>query len=94
MALLEVKDLQVHFPIRGGLFSRQVGEVKAVDRVNLQLRPARPTVLSVNPVQAKQLPAGLLSALIRSQGAAFCSKVQIWLPKVHASRTMSAVMCK
>ncbi|MBY0012850.1 ABC transporter ATP-binding protein [Paenibacillus typhae] len=37
MALLEVKDLQVHFPIRGGLFSRQVGEVKAVDRVNLTI---------------------------------------------------------
>lgn len=37
MALLEVKDLQVHFPIRGGLFSRQVGEVKAVDRVNFTI---------------------------------------------------------
>ncbi|WP_438497108.1 ABC transporter ATP-binding protein [Paenibacillus sp. IHBB 3054] len=37
MALLEVKDLQVHFPIRGGIFSRAVGEVKAVDRVNFTI---------------------------------------------------------
>lgn len=37
MALLEVKDLQVHFPIRGGIFSRAVGQVKAVDRVNLTI---------------------------------------------------------
>ncbi|KQO15721.1 ABC transporter ATP-binding protein [Paenibacillus sp. Leaf72] len=37
MALLDIKDLKVHFPIRGGLFGRTVGEVKAVDGVSLSI---------------------------------------------------------
>ena len=32
--ILEVKDLQVHFPIRRGLLQRTVGHVKAVDGVS------------------------------------------------------------
>jgi peptide/nickel transport system ATP-binding protein len=36
--LLEVKDVHTHFPIKGGLFSRQVGEVKAVNGVSFQLK--------------------------------------------------------
>ncbi|WP_353892662.1 dipeptide ABC transporter ATP-binding protein [Proteinivorax hydrogeniformans] len=32
--LLEVKDLYKHFPIKGGVFSRTVGHVKAVDGVS------------------------------------------------------------
>jgi len=34
MALLEVKNLKVHFPIKGGVFGRTVGYVKAVDDVS------------------------------------------------------------
>ncbi|ADU28407.1 ABC transporter ATP-binding protein [Evansella cellulosilytica] len=37
MALLEVKDLKVHFPIRGGLFRRVVDQIKAVDGVSLNI---------------------------------------------------------
>ena len=29
--LLKIKDLKVHFPVYGGVFSRKVNEVKAVD---------------------------------------------------------------
>ena len=36
--LLEVRDLKKHFPIRRGLFSRTVGEVKAVDGVTFWVR--------------------------------------------------------
>ena len=36
-ALLEVKDLKVHFPIRRGVFRRTVGHVKAVDGVSLSV---------------------------------------------------------
>ncbi|MBM4109798.1 MAG: ABC transporter ATP-binding protein [Phycisphaerae bacterium] len=36
--ILEVKDLQVHFPIRRGLLQRTVGHVKAVDGVSFTLR--------------------------------------------------------
>jgi oligopeptide/dipeptide ABC transporter ATP-binding protein len=33
--ILEVRDLQKHFPIKGGVLRRQIGSVKAVDGVNL-----------------------------------------------------------
>ncbi|MGA4538638.1 ABC transporter ATP-binding protein [Uniformispora flossi] len=36
--LIEVADLQVHFPLRGGLFNRHAGAVKAVDGVSFRLR--------------------------------------------------------
>ena len=35
--LLTVQDLLVHFPIRAGVFQRQVGAVKAVDGVTFSL---------------------------------------------------------
>jgi peptide/nickel transport system ATP-binding protein len=38
-ALLQVHDLKMHFPIRRGFFQRVVGHVKAVDGVNLFIRP-------------------------------------------------------
>ncbi len=36
-SLLQVKDLKVHFPIKKGIFQRTVGQVKAVDGVDLTL---------------------------------------------------------
>jgi oligopeptide transport system ATP-binding protein len=35
--IIEVDDLKVHFPIRGGMFRKPVGAVKAVDGVTLQV---------------------------------------------------------
>jgi len=37
--LLEVNQLKMHFPIRGGVFRRQVGTVYAVDDVSLRVKP-------------------------------------------------------
>jgi peptide/nickel transport system ATP-binding protein len=37
-ALLELRDLKMHFPIKQGFFSRTVGHVKAVDDVDLKIR--------------------------------------------------------
>lgn len=37
-ALVDVRDLKKHFPIKQGLFSRTVGQVKAVDGVTFWLR--------------------------------------------------------
>jgi len=37
--LLEVKDLEVHFPIKTGLFSRTTGYVKAVDGITFDVKP-------------------------------------------------------
>ncbi len=44
-AILEVKDLKVHFPIRRGVFRRTVGHVKAVDGVSLTVREGRTLAL-------------------------------------------------
>jgi peptide/nickel transport system ATP-binding protein len=43
--LLEVRDLQVHFPIRRGIFKRTVGHVRAVDGVSLAIPPGRTLAL-------------------------------------------------
>ncbi len=43
--LLEILDLQVHFPIQKGLFKRTVGQVRAVDGVSLMLRKGRTLAL-------------------------------------------------
>ncbi len=37
-SILDVKDLKVHFPLKGGLFSRTVRHCKAVDGVSLTLK--------------------------------------------------------
>ena len=36
--LVEVEDLKVYFPIRAGIFKTEVGTVKAVDGITLQIR--------------------------------------------------------
>jgi oligopeptide/dipeptide ABC transporter ATP-binding protein len=41
MALLEVNHLTKYFPVRKGVFSRTVGEVKAVDRVSFTLEKGK-----------------------------------------------------
>lgn len=37
--LLDVSNLRMHFPVRGGIIPRQVGAVRAVDGVSLQIGP-------------------------------------------------------
>ncbi|WP_435749839.1 ABC transporter ATP-binding protein [Thauera sp. AutoDN2] len=44
-AVLEVRDLAVHFPVRKGLLQRPVGYVRAVDGVSLRLMPGRTLAL-------------------------------------------------
>jgi peptide/nickel transport system ATP-binding protein len=43
--LLQASDLQVHFPIRRGVFRRTVGHVKAVDGVSLAIHEGRTLAL-------------------------------------------------
>jgi len=44
-ALLQVRELKVHFPIRKGLFKRTVGQVKAVDGVSFDIAAGRTLAL-------------------------------------------------
>jgi peptide/nickel transport system ATP-binding protein len=37
--ILRVENLKMHFPVRGGILLRQIGALKAVDGVNLAIRP-------------------------------------------------------
>lgn len=41
MGFLEVRDLKVHFPIKGGVFNRTVGHIKAVDGVSFSLEQGK-----------------------------------------------------
>ncbi len=41
MSLLEVKDLKVHYPIRGGFFQTIVDYVYAVDGVNMVIEEGK-----------------------------------------------------
>ena len=43
--VLETRDLSVHFPLKKGLLRRTVGWVRAVDGVNLRLRPGQTLAL-------------------------------------------------
>jgi peptide/nickel transport system ATP-binding protein len=43
--LVKIQGLKVHFPIRQGLFRRTVGQVKAVDGVDLDIMPGSITAL-------------------------------------------------
>jgi len=37
--LLSVRDLKMHFPVRGGLFLKSIGAIRAVDGVSLDIAP-------------------------------------------------------
>lgn len=41
MSLLEVKDLKVHFPIRGGILNRKIDAVRAVDGVSFTIEAGK-----------------------------------------------------
>jgi peptide/nickel transport system ATP-binding protein len=43
--LLQVSDLRVHFPIRKGVLQREIGQVKAVDGVSLEIPQGRTLAL-------------------------------------------------
>jgi peptide/nickel transport system ATP-binding protein len=44
-ALLSIEDLRIHFPIRGGLLRRTIGQVRAVDGVTLSIAAGRTLAL-------------------------------------------------
>ncbi len=65
-ALLEVRDLRKHFPVRGGILNRAVAWVKAVDDVDLEVRPGEVLGIVGESGCGKSTTARLLMHLIRA----------------------------
>src|SRR5262249_10651689 len=63
-ALLSVRGLQKHFPIRGGILRREVGSVKAVDGVDFDIRPGETLGLVGESGCGKSTTARLILRLI------------------------------
>ena len=63
--LLEMRQLSKHFPIRGGVLQRQVGVVKAVDRVNLSVLPGETLTLVGGSGAGKSTLARLVLQLMK-----------------------------
>jgi len=66
--LLEASDLQVHFPIRRGVFRRTVGHVKAVDGVSLAIREGRTLALVGESGSGKTTVGKAILQLVRPTG--------------------------
>ena len=64
-ALLEVRDLKVHFPIRRGILRRTVGHVKAVDGVSLAVAEGRTLALVGESGSGKTTVGKAILQLIR-----------------------------
>ncbi len=66
--LLEVRDLQVHFPIRRGLLRRTIGHVKAVDGISLSIGEGRTLALVGESGCGKTTAGKAILQLIRPTG--------------------------
>lgn len=70
--ILKVQDLNVYFPIRKGFFKRNIGWVKAVDRVNLQIYQGQTLALAGESGCGKTtLARGLLRLIEPTSGEIF-----------------------
>ncbi|MDZ4201545.1 MAG: ABC transporter ATP-binding protein [Gallionella sp.] len=70
--LLQVENLQVHFPIRKGLLQHTVGQVKAVDGVSLAIAPGRTLALVGESGCGKTTLGKALLQLIRPTAGSVC----------------------
>ena len=63
--LLELRQLNKHFPIRGGVLQRQVGAVRAVDNLNLSVFPGETVTLVGGSGAGKTILARTIVQLIK-----------------------------
>ncbi|MBO6541464.1 MAG: ATP-binding cassette domain-containing protein [Rhizobiaceae bacterium] len=77
-ALLQVRDLKVHFPIRQGVLQRQVGAVRAVDGVGFELARGETLGLVGESGCGKSTTGLALVGLIEpTAGQVFCEGVDV-----------------
>src|SRR5690606_3230115 len=63
--ILEVKDLKKHFPVTGGVFSRVIGHVRAVDGVSFSVRRGETLALVGESGCGKTTTGRLIARLYR-----------------------------
>ena len=68
MPLLEVRNLRVYFPIRGGILGRTVGYTKAVDGVNFHIEPGQTVGLVGESGSGKSSVGKAILGLLRIYG--------------------------
>jgi peptide/nickel transport system ATP-binding protein/oligopeptide transport system ATP-binding protein len=67
-ALVQVRDLEMHFPIRAGFFARQVGAVRAVDGVSFDILRGETLGLVGESGCGKSTTARLITRLLDPTG--------------------------
>ena len=76
--LLSVKNLRVHFPVRGGVLLRQTGAVRAVDGVSLEIAPGETLGLVGESGCGKSTLGKALVRLIKpTAGSIFFNQIDI-----------------
>lgn len=63
--ILQVKNLKQYFPIRGGVFQRTVGWIKAVDGVSFNIKRGETLGVVGNPDVASLLWAAALCVCMK-----------------------------
>ena len=87
--ILEVSDLVKHFPVTGGIFSRSVGHVKAVDGISFYVRQGE-TLGIVGESGCGKSTTGrvILRLLAPTSGQAFFEGEDIFAMKGEAVRKL------
>ncbi len=74
--ILDLQDLQTHFPIRGGILGGEVAKVRAVDGVSLQVMPGETLGLVGESGCGKSTLGRTLLRLIDPSGGSICFEGQ------------------
>jgi len=68
MALLEVRDLKVWFPVRGGVLRRKTGEIRAVDGISFDVEEGRTVGLVGESGSGKTTAGRAILKLVKATG--------------------------
>lgn len=72
--LVKVENLKKHFPIKGGVLGKTIGEVKAVDGLSFSIYKGKPWGLSVKAVAESLRREGYCFDCLSRARAMFISK--------------------